>query len=315
MNLQNPKRKATRNGYGDGLLEIAEDKRIVALTADLTGSTRVKDFANQYPDRFFQCGVAEQNMVGVAAGLALSGKKPFVSTFGAFIPNRTLDQVRVSVCYQNLDVKFGITHTGLTVGEDGATHQAMEDLAAMRSLPNMTVIVPCDYEETKKAVKVSAEHKGPVYLRLGRSKIPILTTEKDDFKIGKANILREGKDVTIIACGIMVYEALLAAEELSGKGIDVEVINNHTIKPIDEKTLVKSAKKTGCIVTAEEHQKHAGLGSAVSEVIVKNNPVPMEFVAVDDTFGESGKPEELMKKYHLTSKDIVKSVLKVRKRK
>ena len=308
-------KKATRKGFGDGIMEIAKDKRVVAMSADLTGSNCLNTFEKEYPERFFQCGVAEQNMVGMAVGMALEGKIPFVSTFVAFIPNRALDQIRVSVCYNKANVKFGSTHAGITVGEDGATHQAMEDLASMRSLPNMVIVVPCDYEETLKAVKAAYKHKGPVYLRLGRSNLPFITGKRTPFHIGKAEVFKKGKDVTIIACGIMVHEAMKAAEELYEHGIDAEVINNHTIKPIDEDKIVKSAKKTGCIVTAEEHQKNGGLGSAVAEVIVKHHPVPMEFVAVNDTFGESGKPEELMEKYGLTSKDIINAVKKVIKRK
>jgi len=308
-------KKATRQGYGDALMDMAHNEKIVVLSADLTESTKTHMFEKKYPKRFFQCGIAEQNMVGMAVGLALSGKIPFVSTFAAFVPSRVLDQVRVSVCYSNANVKFGSTHAGITVGGDGATHQAMEDIAAMRSLPNMTVVVPCDYEETKKAVKQAAIIKGPVYLRLGRSKLPQITGRTTPFHIGKAEIFRKGDDVTIIACGVMVHEALKAAEKLDEEGVEAEVINNHTIKPIDEEKIIKSAKKTGAIVTAEEHQKHGGMGSAVAEVIVKHRPVPMEFVAVNDTFGESGEPDELMEKYHITSKDIVRAAKKVIKRK
>ncbi|MBU1202236.1 MAG: transketolase family protein [Nanoarchaeota archaeon] len=315
MNLKKPELKSTRQGYGEALLEIGKDERIVVLTADLTESTKTDLFEKKYPERFLQCGVAEQNMVGMAAGLALSGKIPFASTFAAFIPNRALDQVRVSVCYNNANVKFGITHAGLTVGEDGATHQALEDIATMRVLPNMTVIVPCDYEEAKKATKEAAKITGPVYLRLGRSNIPIITNSNSSFKIGKAEILKTGKDVTIIACGIMVYEALIAAEELSKNGINAEVINCHTIKPIDEKMIVGSAKKTGALVSAEEHQVNGGLGSAVAEVLAKNSPTPMEFVGVKNVFGESGKSEELLKKYGLTHKEIITAAKKVIKRK
>ncbi|NQU98414.1 transketolase family protein [Candidatus Woesearchaeota archaeon] len=307
--------KATRQGYGDAMLDIGKNKKIVALSADLTDSNKLGAFEKEYPERFFQCGVAEQNMVGMAAGLALSGKIPFVSTFAAFVPNRTLDQIRVDLCYNNANVKMGSTHAGITVGEDGATHQAMEDIAAMRSLPNMTVVVPCDYEEAKKAVKQAVIIKGPVYLRFGRNKIPVITGKTTPFHIGRAEVFKKGTDVTIIACGIMVNEALKASEELYSHGVNAELINCHTIKPIDKAKIIASAKKTGCVVTAEEHQKHGGLGSAVAEVIVKHHPVPMEFVAVNDKFGESGKPDELMKKYGLTSKDIVHAVNKVVKRK
>ncbi|MFH1770237.1 MAG: transketolase family protein [archaeon] len=315
MILKDLEQKATRQGYGDGLMEIAHNEKVVVMSADLTESTKTNMFEKAHPERFFQCGVAEQNMVGMAAGLALSGKIPFVSTFGAFVPIRVLDQIRVSVCYPNLNVKFGSTHTGLTVGKDGATHQVLEDIAVMRVLPNMRVIVPCDYEETKKAVHHAAVMKGPVYIRMGRSKLPVITKKSTPFHPGRAETFRKGKDVTIVACGIMVYTALKAAEELEKQGISAEVINNHTIKPMDEEKIVKSAKKTGCIVTAEEHQINGGLGSAVSEVMAKHLPVPMEFVAVKDTFGESGNPDELLKKYHLTESDIVAAVRKVVKRK
>ncbi|MAG39150.1 transketolase [Candidatus Woesearchaeota archaeon] len=308
-------KKATRQAYGEALAELGKDKNIVVLSADLTDSTKTNLFADKFPDRFFQCGVAEQNMVGMAAGLALSGKTPFISTFAAFVPNRTLDQIRISVCYNNANVKFGITHAGLSVGKDGATHQALEDIAIMRSLPNMRVVVPCDYEETKKAVKESAKIKGPIYLRLGRSKTPMITDKKSFFKIGKANILKKGSDVTIIACGIMVHKALTAAEELSKQGIKAEVINAHTIKPLDKKIIIDSAKKTSAIVTAEEHQANGGLGSAISELLAKKHPTPIEFVAVNDSFGESGMAEELLKKYHLTKKDIILAAKKVFKRK
>jgi transketolase len=309
--MKNFEQKATRQGYGDALVELGRRKDIVVLSGDLTESTNTKKFENVYPEKFFQCGVAEQNMVGMAAGMALEGKTPFVSTFAAFVPYRTLDQIRVSVCYNNLNVKFGSTHAGLSVGEDGATHQALEDIAVMRALPNMTVVVPCDYEEAKKAVMHAAIIKGPVYLRLGRSKVPVITSKTTPFHIGRAEYFRKGHDVTIIACGLMVQEALKAADELFDEGIHAEVLNSHTIKPLDEDKILASVHKTGAVVTAEEHQVHGGLGSAVAELLAKRKPVPMEFVAVNDKFGESGKTEELMEKYHLTHKDIVKAVHKV----
>lgn len=307
--------KSTREGYGDVLVELGNDRNIVVLDADLSASTYTNKFAKEHPERFFQCGVAEQNMVGMAVGFALSGKTPFVSTFAAFVPSRALDHIRVSVCYNNANVKLASTHAGLTVGEDGATHQAMEDIAALRALPNMKVIVPADYEEAKKAVKAAADTFGPFYIRLGRNKLPEITSPESPFEIGKANVLREGTDVSIIACGIMVSEALKAAEDLEKQGVSAEVINNHSIKPLDYETILNSVNKTGCVVTAEEHQINGGLGSTIAEFLVQNNPVPQEFVAVHDTFGESGKPEELMEKYGLTSKDIVRAVKKVLGRK
>ena len=307
--------KSTREGYGDALSEIGFDNKIVVLSADLTESNKLGKFAKENPNRFFQCGVAEQNMVGMAAGLALSGKTPFVSSFAAFIPGRVLDQVRIDACYNNLNIKFASTHAGLTVGEDGATHQALEDIATMRVLPNMTVIVPCDYEETKKAVKQAAQLKGPVYIRLGRDKLPVITGRSTPFHIGRSEIFKKGSDVTIIACGVMVNQALKAAEELYSHGVDAEVMNCHTIKPLDNHKIIDSVKKTGCVVVAEEHQMIGGLGGAIAELLASHRPVPIEFVAVKDSFGESGKSEELMNKYGLTSKEIVHAANKVVKRK
>jgi len=306
--------KATRQAYGDALVEIGSNKDIVVLTADLSDSTKTSLFEKKYPKRFLQCGVAEQNMVGMAAGLAMSGKTAFASTFAAFVPNRALDHIRVSICYNKANVKLASTHAGLTVGKDGATHQALEDIAIMRTLPNMTVIVPCDYEETKKAVKAAAKFKGPVYLRLGRGKVPQITKKSDSFKIGNAEFLKKGKDASIIACGIMVEKAMKAAVALRAEGITVDIVNMHTIKPLDEKAIINCAKRTKALVTAEEHQVNGGLGSAVAEIVVKHKPIPMEFIGVQDSFGESGTPEELLQKYHLTSEDIVKAVKKVMKR-
>jgi transketolase len=310
------KQVPTRNGYGEGMVEAGKkDKNVVVLCADLTGSTRSNYFQEEFPERFVEVGIQEQNMMGIAAGMALSGKVPFVSTYGVFCPGRNWDQLRVSVCYSKANVKLTGAHTGISVGPDGATHQALEDIAITRCLPNITVIAPCDYEETKKATIEAAKIKGPVYLRFARENTPVFTTKNTPFKIGKANVLKEGKDVSIIACGPLVYEALQAAKKLATQNIDVEVINNHTIKPIDEKTINSSAKKTGAVVTVEEHQIMGGAGSAIMEVLAKNNPVPVEMVGIDDTFGASGEPQELLKKFGCTEKDIMSAVKKVIKRK
>jgi len=306
----------TRNGYGEGMVEAGEkDKNVVVLCADLTESTRSNYFQEKFPDRFIQTGIAEQNMMGMAAGMALSGKVPFVSTYGVFCPGRNWDQLRVSVCYSKANVKLTGAHTGISVGPDGATHQALEDIAITRCLPNLAVIVPGDYEETKKATLEAAKIKGPVYIRFAREATPVFTTKESPFLVGKANILKEGRDVSIIACGPLVYEALVAAKNLATKKIDVEVINNHTIKPLDEKTIIKSAKKTGAVVTVEEHQIMGGAGSAVMEILGKHHPVPVEMVGINDTFGKSGQPEELLKEFGCTAKDITSAVIKVIKRK
>lgn len=305
----------TRNGYGDGLVEIGkEDERVVVLTGDLAESTRAHLFQKAFPKRFVECGVAEQNMMGVAAGLAFSGKIPFVSSYAVFVPGRNWDQLRVSVCYGNANVKVAGAHAGISVGPDGATHQALEDIAITRVLPNLTVIVPCDYLETKKATIALAKMMGPAYFRFAREKTPVITTEKTPFKIGEAIVMRDGKDATIAACGPLVYEALLAAEELAASDISCEVINCHTLKPFDEETLVKSVKKTGCVVTVEEHQITGGLGGAVAETLGRLCPVPIEMIGMPNSFGESGEPKELLKKYGMTAKDIVKAVKKVTKR-
>lgn len=310
------KQVPTRNGYGEGMVEAGKkDKNVVVLCADLTGSTRSNYFQEEFPERFVEVGIQEQNMMGIAAGMALSGKVPFVSTYGVFCPGRNWDQLRVSVCYSKANVKLTGAHTGISVGPDGATHQALEDIAITRCLPNLTVIAPCDYEETKKATIEAAKINGPVYLRFARENTPVFTTKNTPFKIGKANILKEGKDASIIACGPLVYEALQAAKKLANQNIDVEVINNHTIKPIDEKTINYSAKKTGAVVTVEEHQIMGGAGSAIMEVLAKNNPVPVEMVGINDTFGASGEPQELLKKFGCTDKDIINAVKKVIKRK
>lgn len=306
----------TRNGYGDALVELGTDERIVVLTADLAESTRSHAFRERYPERFIECGVSEQNMVGMAAGLALSGKIPFVSSYATFMPGRTWDQVRVSVCYTNANVKLVGAHTGLSVGPDGATHQALEDIAITRVLPNLVVLVPCDYHETKQATLAMAGIEGPAYIRFTREKSPLILAEEAPFIIGKHAVLRPGTDVTIVACGPLVYEALEAARQLEKRGVDAEVINASTLKPFDEKTLLKSAKKTGCIVTVEEHQIHGGLFGAVSEILARALPTPVEAIAMPDSFGESGEPAELLHAYGLTSAEIVKAAKKalIRKR-
>lgn len=311
-----PDQLPTRNGYGEGVVEAGKaDKNVVVLCCDLTESTRNADFKETFPNRFIEVGIAEQNMAGIGAGLAFSGKVPFISSYATFNPGRNWDQIRVSICYSMANVKIMGAHAGISVGPDGATHQAMEDIAITRCLPNLTVIVPCDFWETKKAAIEIAKIKDPVYMRFGREKVPVVTTEKTPFKIGRADTYRDGSDVTVIACGSLVYEALIAADKLSKQGIDVRVINCHTIKPIDEKAVIKAAKETGAIVTAEEHQVHGGMGSAVAEVVAKHSPVLIEYVAMMDRFGESGEPNQLMHHFGLDSKGIISAVKKVLKRK
>lgn len=306
----------TRNGYGDGLLAVAEkNQSVVVLTGDLVESTRVLAFAKKYPERFVECGVAEQNMAGIAAGLALAGKTPFISSYAVFSPGRNWDQVRVSICLNKANVKIAGAHAGISVGPDGATHQALEDIAIMRCLPNMIVVVPCDYEETKKTTIAAAAYRGPFYFRFAREKTPVITTVKTPFKVGRAEIFRKGKDVSIIACGPLVYQSLVAAKELKKQGIDCEVINNHTVKPLDEKTLLSSARKTRAAVTVEEHQIMAGAGSAVCELFCKKFPVPVEMVGMNDSFGESGTPNELLEKYGMSVKAIKAGVQRVLRRK
>ena len=308
--LEQPKDnfKGTRDGFGDALLQLAsKNENIVALCADLTESLRLDKFRETFPQRFFEMGVAEQNMIGVAAGLSTAGKIPFAASYAVFSPGRTWDQIRVSVCYPQNNVKIIGGHTGLTVGPDGATHQAMEDIALMRVLPNMKVLIPCDYWQAYRMTEYISKTNGPFYLRLGRNNLPQITTEKTLFDINKAQILKEGSDVTIIASGIMVYEALKASNELSKNGVSAEVINLHTIKPIDKETIIKSAEKTKFVITAEEHQVYGGVGSAVTEVLSVNAPTKIKMVAINDTFGESGNPDELMKKYKITSDDIIKA--------
>jgi len=305
----------TRNGYGEGLVEAGKkDKRVVALCADLTDSTRTAGFRKEFPERFIEIGVAEQLLATVAAGMATYGKIPFIASYAAFSPGRNWEQIRTTVALNYVPVKIGGMHAGISVGPDGATHQALEDIATMRSIPRMTVIAPADYIEAKKATMAAARTPGPVYLRFGRENVPVITTNKSPFKIGTAEIYRDGTDVAVIACGQLVYEGLMAAEELKGK-VDVMVINNHTIKPIDTATISKAAKITGAVVTAEEHQINGGLGGAVAEVLGKNQPVPMEMIGVQDKFGQSGEPEELMIKYGLKSKNIIEAIKKVIKRK
>ncbi|MEA1986665.1 MAG: transketolase family protein [Candidatus Marinimicrobia bacterium] len=314
--FEKPDMLPTRDGFGKALLELGEtNEKVVVLTADVSGSVRTNWFADKFPNRFYELGIAEQNMVSVAVGMSLENKIPFASTFGAFITGRVWDHIRILLSYSQTNVKLVGTHTGVTVGEDGATHQILEDIALMRVLPNMTVIVPSDFNQAKKAIIASANFNGPVYIRLGRQKTPIVMAEDAHFEIGKSQILKTGNDVTIVACGVLVYEAILASRELEKIGISAEVINMHTIKPLDEKALLESVNKTGAIVSAEEHQIAGGLGSTIAESLVKSKPVPMEMVGIKDEFGMSGTSEGLLTYYNLRSKNIVESVKKVIKRK
>ena len=307
----------TRVGFGEGLKELGKKyKNVIALGADITSSVNMNFFADEFPERFYSFGIAEQNIVGVAAGFALDGKIPFFSTYAVFSALRATDQIRVSVCYNNLPVKIGGAHAGISVGADGATHQALEDIAIMRTLPNMTVISPCDATQTKLATIASVEQvKGPAYIRYGRDAVPNFTSENQEFIIGKGQELVKGNDIAIIATGHMVWEAIKASEELAKENINVRVINIHTIKPIDKEIIIKAATETGAIVTAEEHQIMGGFGSAVAEVVVAGNPVPMEFIGMNDKFGESGEPEELLIKYMMKSVNIIDAVKRVLKRK
>ena len=308
--------KDTRSGFGEGLSELGRNnKKIVALCADLAGSLKMNDFAKENPDRFIQVGVAEANMIGIAAGLTIGGKIPFTGTFANFSTGRVYDQIRQSVAYSSKNVKICASHAGITLGEDGATHQILEDIGLMKMLPGMTVINTCDFNQTKLATIAIAEYDGPVYLRFGRPKVPNFTPENFDFKIGKGVLLQEGNHVTIIATGHLVWESLEASIKLQELGIESEIINIHTIKPLDEEIIIKSAKKTGAVVSAEEHNFLGGLGESISRTLSLNHPVPQEFIATNDTFGESGTPSELMKKYRLDSNSIVEAVKKVISRK
>jgi transketolase len=308
--------KKTREGWGRALVELGEaDPNVCVLVGDLSESTMTHFFAQRFPERFFQMGVAEQNMAGVACGLAAMGKIPFYSTYGAFAACRDLDQLRVSACYTNLNVKIGGAHGGLSVGPDGATHQAMEEFAILRSLPNMSLVVPCDFYETSKATKAAAARPGPVYIRFGREDVPVVTDERTPFTFGKGEVFGEGDDLTIIACGVMVYEALKARETLAARKVSARVVNLHTLKPLDAELIVRCARETGCLVTAEEHQVNGGLGGAVAEVLVREHPAPVEMVAVWDRFGQSGKPGELMEAFGLTARHIVAAAEKVLARK
>ncbi|MFY0688487.1 MAG: transketolase family protein [Cyclobacteriaceae bacterium] len=309
-------KKDTRSGFGDGLTELGRtNPDVVALCADLVGSLKMADFIKENPERFVQCGISEANMMGVAAGLAASGKIPFTGTFANFSTGRVYDQLRQSIAYSEKNVKVCASHAGLTLGEDGATHQILEDVGMTRMLPNFTVIVPCDYNQTKAATIAIADYEGPVYLRFGRPKWPIFTDPAEKFEIGKAQKMIEGSDVTIFANGHMVWKAIEAEAMLAAEGISAEVINLHTIKPLDTEAILKSLDKTKCAVTAEEHQMNGGLGESVAQVSVRNTPYPIEFVAVDDQFGESGKPEELLEKYGLNTESIVAAAKKAIARK
>jgi transketolase len=306
----------TRSGFGAGLLEIGKkNKEVVALCADLTGSLKMDAFEKAFPERFIQCGIGEANMMGIAAGLTIGGKIPYTGTFANFSTGRVYDQIRQSIAYSGKNVKICASHAGLTLGEDGATHQILEDIGLMKMLPGMVVINPCDYNQTKAATIAIAAHKGPVYLRFGRPKVPNFTSPDQVFEIGKAIIMHPGIDVTIIATGHLVWKAIEAAKQLLEKGINPEIINIHTIKPLDVNAVLSSVKKTKCVVTAEEHQRAGGLGESIASLLASHYPAPIEFVAVNDTFGESGTPEELMKKYGLDTPDIVAAAQKVISRK
>lgn len=305
-------KKDTRSGFGAGLLELGrKNPDVVAMCADLTGSLKMDAFEAEFPERFFQAGISEANMIGVAAGMAIGGKIPFTGTFANFSTGRVYDQIRQSVAYSGKNVKIAASHAGLTLGEDGATHQILEDIGLMRMLPGMAVVVPCDYNQTRLATLAVAEYDGPCYLRFGRPSWDIFTPAEDPtFQIGKVQVLSEGTDVSIFACGHMVWLALKAAELLAADGINAEVINVHTIKPLDIEGVLQSARKTGCVVTAEEHNRHGGLGDAIAQVLAEHQPMPQEYVAVNDKFGESGKPTDLLKKYGLDTPDIVQAAKK-----
>ena len=304
--------KDTRSGFGDGILEAGrKNDNVIALTADLLGSMKLNAFVKEFPERFIQCGIAEANMIGVAAGLTIGGKIPFTTTFANFSTGRVYDQIRQSVAYSEKNVKICASHAGLTLGEDGATHQILEDIGLMKMLPNMTVINPCDYNQTKAATIAIAAHEGPVYLRFGRPAVPNFTPADQVFEIGKAVMLNEGKDVTIFATGHLVWKAIEAGQQLAEMGINAEIINIHTIKPLDAQAIIQSVKKTRCVVTAEEHQKNGGLGDSIAQLLATQFPAPIEMVAVNDSFGESGTPDQLMTKYGLDAINIVEAAQKV----
>ncbi|MBQ0112742.1 MAG: transketolase family protein [Bacteroidales bacterium] len=308
--------KDTRSGFGEGLLEAGkENPNVVALCADLTPSVRMDLFQKEFPERFIEVGIAESNMISIASGMAIAGKIPFVGSFAAFSTGRTYDQIRQSVAYSDTNVKIAGSHAGLTLGEDGATHQILEDIGLMKMLPNMVVLNPCDHIQAKQATIAAARYNGPVYIRYGRPKVPVFLTEDTPFEIGKALLLNEGKDVTLVATGHLVWQALQAASELEKEGISAEVINIHTIKPLDDEAILKSVKKTGCVVACEEHMYNGGLADSVAQLLVRNNPAPMEYIGVDDQFGESGKPMELMAKYGLDCEHIVLAAKKAISRK
>lgn len=316
-NITFTEKKDTRSGFGVGIFEAGEEnENVVALCADLVGSLKLEKFIEHFPDRFVQTGIAEANMIGMAAGLTIGGKIPVATTFANFGTGRVYDQIRQSVAYSDKNVKICCSHAGLTLGEDGATHQILEDIGLMKMLPNMTVVVPADYNQTRLATKAIIERHGPTYLRFGRPVWPIFTPSEDaTFEIGKAQVLAEGIDVTIIACGHLVWNAVLAAQELEKQGISVELINMHTIKPLDIDAILKSASKTKCIVTAEEHQRNGGLGDSVAQVLIQHMPIPQEYVAVNDSFGESGTPDQLLEKYGLMPQNIIEAAKKAIARK
>lgn len=315
-NYQYTIKKDTRSGFGDAMTELGKENfEIIALCADLTGSLKLNEFEKNHPERFIQCGIAEANMIGIAAGLTIGGKIPFASSFANFVTGRVYDQIRQSVAYSNKNVKICASHAGLTLGEDGATHQILEDIGLMQMLPNMVVINPCDYNQTKAATKAIAKYVGPVYLRFGRPSWPVFMPENEEFIIGKAIMINEGSDVSIFATGHLVWKAIEAGRILQEKGYNPEIINIHTIKPLDVEAVLQSARKTGCVVTAEEHQKNGGMGSTIASLLAQHHPVPLEIVAVNDHFGESGTPDELLAKYHLDTPDVVEAALKVMNRK
>ncbi|RRB07694.1 transketolase family protein [Larkinella rosea] len=308
-------KKDTRSGFGAGILELGRtNPNVVALTADLAGSLKLEGFIKEFPERYVQCGISEANMIGVSAGLTIGGKIPFATSFANFATGRVYDQIRQSVCYSNKNVKICASHAGLTLGEDGATHQILEDIGMMKMLPNMTVINPCDFNQTKAATIAIADYEGPVYLRFGRPVVPIFTPADQKFEIGKAIVLNEGPDVSIFATGHLVWEAIKAGEMLAEQGIEADIINIHTIKPFDEEAVLASVRKTRCAVSAEEHQLNGGLGDSVAQALARNFPAPLEMIGVHDSFGESGTPDQLMKKYGLTAEKIVEAALRAKSR-